>query len=83
MPLIPILIVFGLLAGRWWRSALVVGTVGWTAALMIPPAVDSDQLLATALFGLVNTGVGVAIHQGIARSLHRTHVQNQIDSPVA
>jgi hypothetical protein len=69
--LIPIMIVFGLLAGRWWKTALVVGALGWAAALWATRVIDASQIPAAALYGLVNTGVGVGIHRGLARLLRR------------
>ena len=31
--MIPTMILFGLLLGRWWKLALIVGTSGWTVLL--------------------------------------------------
>jgi hypothetical protein len=71
--MIPTMIVFGLLTGRWWKTSLVLGTVGWAAVLSLTGAVTAAQIPAAALFGLVNTGVGVAIHQGVLRFVRRQH----------
>ena len=64
------MIVFGLLAGRWWKTALLVGTIGWVAVLLVNDVFSTSQfslMLGAAFFGLINTGVGVAIHQGVLR----------------
>jgi len=66
--LIPTMIIFGLLAGRWWKPALVVGAVGWVAVLLVSDVPGSSQpliILGGAILGLANTCVGVAIHQGV------------------
>jgi len=68
--MIPTMIIFGLLAGRWWKTALVVGTVGWIAVLLVTGVIGASQMplmIGAAFFGLANTGVGVAIHQGVLR----------------
>lgn len=73
--MIPSMIIFGLLAGRWWKTALVLGAVGWAAVVFFTGAITASQIPVAALFGLVNTGVGVAIHQGVlwlARRLRRS-----------
>ena len=33
--MIPTMIVFGLVAGRWWKTSLVVGTIGWPLLLFV------------------------------------------------
>jgi hypothetical protein len=63
--MIPTMIVFGLLTGRWWKTSLVLGAVGWAAVVFFIGVITASQIPAAALFGLVNTGVGVAIHQGV------------------
>lgn len=79
--MIPMMIVFGLLAGRWWKPALVVGAVGWVAILLVSDVPGSSQpliILGGAILGLASTGVGVAIHQGVlwlVRSVRRSQVR--------
>ncbi len=78
--LIPTMIIFGLLAGRWWKSALVVGTVGWVAVLLVTGVIEPSQVVGAAFFGLANTGVGVAIHQGLlwlVRSVRTRQVRTE------
>lgn len=69
--MIPTMIVFGLLTGRWWKTALVVGTAGWTLLLFVSGAITVSQAPTAALFGLVNTGAGVAIHRAVLWLLRR------------
>ena len=71
--MIPTMILFGLVAGRWWKTALVLGTVLWVALLYFDGTIVAYQLPAAALFGLVNTAVGVAVHQGALTLVRRMH----------
>jgi hypothetical protein len=65
--MIPTVIVFGLVFGHWWKSTLVAATLLWPALLLSMGIIGFDaQVLGAALLGLVNAGVGVAVHQGIA-----------------
>ncbi len=73
--MIPVLLVLGLALGRWWKTALVLGTVAWPVALLATGTIDASQLLATALLAFINTGVGVAIHQGVLRLVRRIRKQ--------
>ena len=65
--MIPTVIVFGLVFGHWWKSTLVAAAILWPVLLLATGVIGFDvQVLGAALFGLVNAGVGVAIHQGVA-----------------
>lgn len=64
--MVPTMIIFGLIFGRWWLAALVAGAVIWPAMVVFSGAMEVELgLLAAALFGLVNTAVGVGIHRGV------------------
>ena len=84
--MIPTMIIFGLLAGRWWKSALVVGTVGWVAVLLVTGVIDPSQtvlIFGATFFGLANTGVGVAVHQGTLRLVRSVRSNRaRTDQPV-
>lgn len=72
--MIPVMIVCGVLMGRWWRTALVLGAVGWPTAMLVTGAISAGQIPVAALLGLANTGVGVALHQAglwLVRRLRR------------
>ncbi len=71
--MIPTMILFGAIAGRWWKSALVIGTALWVALLYFDGTIAAYQVPATALFGLANTAVGVAIHQAFLALVRRMH----------
>jgi hypothetical protein len=61
---IPTLIVLGLVIGRWWRLAMIVGTAGWPAVLLAGGVVRTGpELLAATGLAAINTGVGVLLHQ--------------------
>ena len=77
--MIPTMIVFGLVFGHWWKSTLVAAAFLWPALLLATGVIGFDsQVIGAALFGVVNAGVGVGIHQGVAwavrsvRSRHRS-----------
>ena len=70
--MIPTLIVLGLVVGRWWRIALVIGALGWPVALLTTNVMDLEPgLLGAAALGMVNTGLGTLIHQGALRLVRR------------
>jgi hypothetical protein len=74
---IPTLILVGLIFGRWWRFCLVIAAVGWPLLLVALSVVGVDDLrvvLESAGLAVINTGVGVLIHQGglsVVRLLRR------------
>jgi hypothetical protein len=58
------MILVGLLLGRWWKLALVVGTSAWTVLLLSQGLLATPtEILGAAVLALVNTGVGVLVHQ--------------------
>lgn len=62
---IPSMIVFGLVFGRWWRSALVLSAVIWDALLVAGGAMGFELgLLGAALLAVANAAIGVLVHQG-------------------
>ena len=66
--MVPTLILFGALLGRWWRTALVAGTLLWPALLLATGVVGFEPALAgAAAVGLLNTAVGVLAHQVVLR----------------
>ena len=64
--MIPTMILFGLVFGRWWRLCLVAAALGWPALLVADGVMDVDpELLGAAGFAVANTAVGVLVHQGV------------------
>jgi hypothetical protein len=67
---IPTLILFGLVFGRWWRLSLVAAAVGWPVLLVATDVMDVEVgLLGAAGLAVINAGDGVLVHQGILRAL--------------
>jgi hypothetical protein len=70
LAVIPTLILFGLVFGRWWRSALVAATLGWAVVLVVGDVTGVEpELLGASGLAMANTGVGVLIHQGVLRMI--------------
>jgi hypothetical protein len=70
--MIPTLILFGLVFGRWWRVALIAAAIGWPVLLLAIGAVAAGaDLTGVAGLAIANTGAGVAIHQGVRWSVRR------------
>jgi hypothetical protein len=69
---IPTLIVAGVILGRWWRLALVAAAIAWPLALAATDVMELDWgLLGAAALAVVNTLVGVLVHQAIAWGVRR------------
>jgi len=83
--MIPTLILFGLLFGRWWRLALVIGAVGWPVLLLATGTAAADaELFGVAGLAFANTGVGVAVHRGVlwgTRRYRRANRHNALGRP--
>jgi hypothetical protein len=67
---IPILILFGLVFGRWWRLSLIAAALGWPVLLVATDVMSVEPgLLGASGLAVANTVVGVLIHQGILRAI--------------
>lgn len=64
--MIPVVIVIGLVLGRWWRTALAVGVVYWAVVLTTMEA-RWDLVLAGSALALINAAFGVLVHQALLR----------------
>jgi hypothetical protein len=71
--MIPTLILFGLVFGRWWRTALAAAAIGWPVLLVAMGVTHpgAGLLLGAAGLAIINTGAGAAIHQGARRVVRR------------
>jgi hypothetical protein len=68
LTVIPTLILFGLVFGRWWRLSLIGAALGWPLLLVATDVMGVEPgLLGASGLAVVNTGAGVLIHQGILR----------------
>lgn len=64
--MIPTMILFGLVLGRWWRATLLLAPMVWPAILVADGVMDADAaLLPTAALGALNAAVGILIHQAV------------------
>jgi hypothetical protein len=70
--MIPTLILFGLVFGRWWRATLIAAAIGWPVLLLATGVMHSGTgLVGAAGLAVINTGAGVGIHQGVRRVASR------------
>ena len=70
--MIPVLSLFGVLLGRWWRSSRAGAALGWPAVLVATDVMDAGAgLLGAAVLAVVNTGAGVLLHQGVRLAVRR------------
>ncbi len=89
--MIPTMILFGLVLGWWWRTALIAAAVDWPLMLWQAGIFDGTQgvmgavglAFGAALLGAANAGVGVAIDQGILALIHRFRRSRGAASPAA
>jgi hypothetical protein len=67
------LIVFGLIFGRWWKTALIVGTISWVVLLIVGGLIETRLVVIAfaALLAFLNTGLGVGIHQAVLYAVRR------------
>ena len=66
--MIPVLILFGLVTGRWWRVTIPIATLGWPIVLaIIGVTTDAGQLALGAALAAVNSGAGALLFAGARR----------------
>jgi hypothetical protein len=67
---IPTLILFGLVFGHWWRLSLIAAALGWPLLLVVSDVMSVEVgLVGAAVLAVINTGIGVLIHQGGLRAV--------------
>jgi hypothetical protein len=70
--MIPTMILFGLIFGRWWRVTLVAAALGWPLLLVVTDVAGIDStLIGAGALAVVNAGVGVLVHQGVLLAYRR------------
>jgi hypothetical protein len=70
--MIPTMILFGVIFGRWWRITLVAAALAWPLLLVATDVVGlSTSLIGAAALAVANAGVGVLVHQGVLLSYRR------------
>ena len=76
--MIPTILLFGLVLGRWWKTCLVVGTLGWPLLLWFDNIIESPtEFLGAAALAALNTAVGVAVHQSLLHLFRRLRKDRQ------
>lgn len=64
--MIPTMILFGVIFGRWWPITLAAAALAWPLLLVATDVAGfSTSLIGAAALAVVNAGVGVLIHQGV------------------
>ena len=72
--MIPTMMLFGFVFGRWWPVTLLVAAFGWPALLLATDVVGVNAgLIGAAVLALANAGVGVLIYQGLLHAYRRLH----------
>lgn len=66
--MIPTMILFGLVLGRWWRVTIAAAAVFWPVLLLVTGVAQQSgslvsTLLGAALLAALNAAVGAAVHQ--------------------
>ena len=73
--MIPTMIVFGLVLGRWPRLTLLLAALVWPVLLLISGVASSTPwpvvVLGGAALGAINAFVGVAVHQSVLWAVRR------------
>jgi hypothetical protein len=71
--MIPTLILFGILCGRWWRAVLLAAAVGWPLLLLATGSagLGPGQLVGAAALAVANTALGVLVHRGVWRLVRK------------
>lgn len=73
--MIPVLLVIGLVLGRWWRTTLAVATILWPVVLVLSEVMDVTwELLGAAALAFVNTLIGIVVHQGVLWTVRQRRV---------
>jgi len=68
--MIPTRILFGLVFGRWWRFCLIAAALGWPVLLVVSDVMTAEiGLLGATGLAVINTGIGVLVHQGSLRAV--------------
>lgn len=81
--MIPTLILCGLVFGHWWRLSLITAALGWPLLLLVSDVMSVEVgLVGAAGLAVINTGIGVLVHQGglrAARLLRHRHPSPRTD----
>ena len=64
--MIPSLVLFGIIFGRWWKFSLVTATVAWPLLLVVTHVMGIEWgLIGAGALAIANTLTGALVHQGV------------------
>lgn len=79
--MIPTMILFGAIFGRWWLVTPVAAAMGWPLLLVATDVVGvGERLIGAAALATANAGVGVLVHQ-VLLHLYR-HLRRSVSPAV-
>lgn len=82
--MIPAMILFGLVCGRWWKQALIAATIIWPLLLLVDGALQGAPgsrvaaLVLAVVLAVLNAGVGVAIHQALLHLVRALRSRSEV-----
>lgn len=60
--MIPTMILFGLVLGRWWKVTVPLAAVTWPLLLVMSDVdLDRSEMAAAAILGVANAAVGAVV----------------------
>ncbi len=66
VPVIPTLLIVGVVLGKWWRVVIPAATIGWVVLLVATDVGSGVSFaLGAALFAFANVTVGALLFQGL------------------
>lgn len=72
--MIPTMLLFGLVFGRWRPVTLFGAAFGWPVLLLATDVVGVNvDLIGAAALALANAGVGVLVYRGLLHAYRRLH----------
>lgn len=76
--MIPTVILWGLIFGRWWRATLIGSAIIWPVVLVVDGVMGPGVgLLLAASLAVANAAVGVAVHQAVLWLVRRLRRHTQ------
>jgi hypothetical protein len=65
--MIPTMILFGLVLGRWWKVTVPLAAVTWPLLLVMSDIdLDRSEMAVSAFLGVANAAVGAALYLAAA-----------------
>ncbi len=63
--MVPTMILFGVVLGRWWRTCLILAAVAWPALVLADGSIGPSEFPGAARIGVLNAAVGALLVQGV------------------